>query len=249
MGFDGKVPFTNSGLEVIASAQETLRSWNTSSYRLTKTVNRETGAIEDSVILTSIPLDIYVYRILSHPDQNLVGSSVQVRLPREMITVMVTRDFYNRVVAGEGPQIDQSIFQHRQGNPASYPDSQRKNQLLNQYNGLQSAELSTGQGTGQTIATITEFTSTSTGNAYEFQAMLDVKATTGVVVGGFSVGKGSDSALEVTRGSETIYQGSVGNISADAFTQGLDYNWGLFSYFYRDSNSGQTFEVLNYWVD
>ena len=43
--------------------------------------------------------------------------------------------------------------------------------------------------------------------------------------------------------------GSVGNISASAFQQGQDYNWGLFSYIYKDQAGGQTFEVLNYWVD
>lgn len=249
VGYDGKIPFTNSGLEVIASAQETLRGWNTSAYKLTKTVTRETGAIEDSVILTSIPMDVYSYTILSHPDQNLVGSTVQVRLPREMITVMVTIDFYNKTMMNDGVKIDENIFNHTSGNPASYPNASEKNQLLNTYNGLQSNELSTGEGTGQTIASIAEFTSSSNGNSYEFNATLDVRATTGAVVGGFTVGKGSESALEITRGNETIYQGSVGNITASAFQQGQDYNWGLFSYIYKDQPSGQTFEVLNYWVD
>jgi hypothetical protein len=249
VGFDGKVPFTNSGLEVTASAQETLRNWTTTAYTLKKTVTRETGALEDSVILTSVPMDVYFYTVLSHPDANLVGQTVQVRLPREMITTMVTRDFYNQVISEGGPKIDEQVFQHTEGDPQSYPDRFEKGQLLSRYDGLQSAEFTTGQGLGQTIATISEFTSTTNGNSYEFEASLDVQATTGVVMGGFNIGKGSDKAIEVTRGTENIYQGSVGNISATAFQQGLDYNWGLFSYFYQDSASGQTFEVLNYWVN
>ena len=249
VGFDGTIPFTKSGLEVTASAQETLRNWTTTAYTLKKTVTRETGAIEDSVILTSIPMDVYFYTVLSHPNPDLVGQTVQVRLPREMITTMVTRDFYNEVISASGPKIDEQVFQHTEGNPQSYPDRNQKGQLLSRYDGLQSAEFTTGEGLGQTIATISEFTSTTSGNSYEFEASLDVQATSGVVMGGFNIGAGSDKAIEVTRGTENIYQGSVGNITSSAFQQGLDYNWGLFSYFYKDSATGQVFEVLNYWVN
>ena len=41
----------------------------------------------------------------------------------------------------------------------------------------------------------------------------------------------------------------MGNISGTAFDQGLGYNWGLFSYIYEDSDTGQNYEVLNYWVN
>jgi hypothetical protein len=66
---------------------------------------------------------------------------------------------------------------------------------------------------------------------------------------GVSIGAGQDSTLEITHGTENTYQGSVGNISSSAFDQGQGYNWGLFSYIYEDSASGQNFEVLNYWVN
>ena len=73
-------------------------------------------------------------------------------------------------------------------------------------------------------------------------------ATAQSVVGGYTVGGGADFALELTRGDETIYQGSVGNISAEFFPRD-SYSWGLFSYVFEDDGSGQTFEVLNYWID
>jgi hypothetical protein len=65
-------------------------------------------------------------------------------------------------------------------------------------------------------------------------------------VGGFTLGFGLESALSISRGTETIYQGSVGNIRSDLYPA-ESYSFGLFSYL-EEHPSGQTFEVLDYWV-
>ena len=247
VGFDATVPFVG-GPEAIVDTTNTIRNYSIDSYTLTTSVLRETGALEDSVIFTTVPLDIYTYTVLSHPNSDLVGEEIEVRLPREPITVMVEREVYNAAVGTEGPQIDDGIFTHVEGDPASYPTRSEKDALLRQYDGLESEEVDVGQGTGQTVVSISDFSSTTTGQSYDFEATLNLKATAGGVVGGFTVGGGAGFALEITRGEETIYQGSVGNISEDFFPTEA-YSWGLFSYIHEDTASGQTFEVLNYWVE
>jgi hypothetical protein len=255
VGFDGTVPFVG-GPEVLLETRNTLSFYDTNGYTLTKRVLRETGALEDSVIFTTIPLDLYTYEILSHPNPDLVGERIVIRMPREPITVMVARDFYNEHTLEDAFKIDDAIFRHTAGDPASYPTAAQKNALLVTYAGLESEQLNVGQGTGQTIVSINEFTTSTNGKSYEFEAVLNLKATSGSVVGGFAIGGGANYALAITRGEENIYQGSVGNIAAEFFPDRA-YDFGLFSYIYEEDPSdpgeattnSQKFEVLGYWVE
>lgn len=248
VGFEADIPFVG-GAEAIVDTQTTVRNTTTNAYTLTTSVIRETGSLEDSVIFTTVPLDIYTYTVLSHPNPDLVGENIEIRLPREPITIMAEIDVYNAALEEDsGVQIDDAIFAHLAGDPSTYPTRAEKNGLLNRWDGLQSDEVDVGQGTGQTIVSISDFSSTTRGTAYDFEASLNVKVTAGGAVAGYKVGGGVGAALEVSRGEETIYQGAVGNISAEFFPREA-YSWGLFSYIYEDRGSGQTFEVLNYWVE
>lgn len=251
-GFGAGAPVTNNSLEVTASISKTINRWTSTAYSLRTSLVYETGPLEDSVILTVVPIDVYTYTLLSHPDPTLVGEEVHINLSRDPITALVTLEYYNQIVDQASLRIGSDVFDHSRGDVTSYPSRADKNALLNRYTGLQSTEASVGQGGGQTTATIEEFNSTSTGVDYQTAWSLDVRATGGAgayVIGGFSVGSGSGDALETTHGSETIYQGAVANISQAAFDAGEDYNWGLFAYIYDEHSSGQSFEVLNYWVE
>lgn len=246
-GFEGDIPFVGSA-EAVVDLSLTVQQTTTNAYQLTTSVLRETGSLEDSVIFTTIPLDIYTYTVLSHPNPDLIGERIEVRLPREPITVMVEASVYNAAIEEGGVAIDERIFSHTAGDPSTYKTRVAKDQLLSRFPGVESDPVDVGQGSGQTILSITDFSSTTNGTAYDFEASLNVKVTAGGVVAGYTVGSGAGSALRVTRGSETIYQGSVGNISEEFFPMG-SYSWGLFSYIYEDDATGQTFEVLDYWVD
>lgn len=251
-GFGAGAPVSNNSLEVTASISKTINRWTSTAYSLRTSLVYETGPLEDSVILTVVPIDVYTYTLLRHPDPTLVGEEVHINLSRDPITALVTLEYYNQIVDQASLRIGSDVFDHSRGDVTSYPSRADKNALLNRYTGLQSTEASVGQGGGQTTATIEEFNSTSTGVDYQTAWSLDVRATGGAgayVIGGFSVGSGSGDALETTHGSETIYQGAVANISQAAFDAGEDYNWGLFAYIYNEHSSGQSFEVLNYWVE
>ncbi|MEM6986449.1 MAG: hypothetical protein AAF499_07895, partial [Pseudomonadota bacterium] len=211
----------------------------------------ETGAIEDSVVFTSIPMDVYTYTVLSHSNPTLIGQTVDVRLPREPITAMVTREKFNASVMDDAIKIDSSIFQHTAGDIGSYPSRAQKNSLLNRNKGIEGTTASVGEGLGQTISTISSFERTTTGREYQTTKSLNFRGTNGTgayIVTELSVGFGTDSATEISHGTESIYQGSVGNISNADFDAGRGYDWGLFTYL-RDQPNQQPFEVINYWVE
>ena len=235
------------GAQAILETRNQARWYSGEAYTTTTQVVRETGVLEDSVIFETTPYDVYTYKILSHPNPELVGGEIQVRLPRTPITIMATRDFYNASIDEDGLPIDDQIFQHVVGEPDSYPTIAQKNQILRDYDGLESDEVDVGEGSGFTLVSISEFEETIDGKSYEFEAVLDMRATKGVIVGGLSLGGGFDFDLSFRHGDETLYQGTVTNISADRFPE-QSYSFGLFSYIRDDTSNKQPFEVLNYWV-
>ena len=235
------------GVEAVATVETELRSFRDETYTVSKRVVHTTGPIEDSVIFTTIPIDVYTYEIVSHPDPELVGSELQLRLPREPISIMTERAFYNDSIPDDGFPIDETIFQHTAGQPFTYPTTAQRNSLLSQYEGLQTDEVDIGQGNGFVTAELNVFEEVTQGESYSLSAKLDVKATAGGVISAVSIGGGVDSSIAYSRGQESIYQGSVAQLPSDTFATDA-YRFGLFSYIYDEPGEPQTFEVINYWV-
>lgn len=248
---EGNVGLISGSVEAAVSTKAALRNYRTTAYTLRTAVRRETGPLEDSVIFTSIPYDVYTYEILSHPNPDLVGEELEVRLPREPITIMATVDFYNQRLAPGGLAIDASIFAHTAGDPSTYRSVSEKDRLLRGATGVESSEVDVGQGGGTSTVEISTFESTTTGRSFQVETTLDIKVSAGAfgqsVFGGFSVGVGADRDMSVTRGTETLYSGSVPNIPQGDLSNG--YSFGLFAYLYEDAATGMSFEVLDYWVE
>jgi hypothetical protein len=234
------------GFEAIATFSSEATAVQGTAYTLTQRVEHTTGPIEDGVLFTTIPIDQYTYIIVSHPNPELVGGEVVVSLPRDPITVLTRREFYNEAITPDAFHIDGRVFEHVAGDPTSYPSRVEQTTLLSQFEGIQSREVDVGEGGGSVTVGVSVFEETSMGSSYSWNASVDIKATAGVVVTGMSVGYGEGNAVTLSSGSETNYTGTVANLDAENFTAN-PYSFGLFSYIYSDSG-GQQFEVLNYWV-
>ena len=65
---------------------------------------------------------------------------------------------------------------------------------------------------------------------------------------GVGVGYENRDLFTVTSGTKTTYTGIVGSIDESRFAEN-QYRFGLFTYVYDDPMSGQSFQVLNYWVE
>ena len=235
------------------------------SYSLSKTVAYTTGPMEDTVIFTTIPFDIYTYKITSHPDASLIGTDIVMRLPRTPVTLQVERGFYNASVEHGGPKIDDSVFTHQAGDPSSYLNSGEKNTLMSKYDVVWSPDNSlleplielwsfdigpeaVGEGDGGTSLELNLSQEAGAGTSIGAGAALDLNTTVGVVLIGMELGVSAESAIQISHGWDSFYGGSVGNLSAASFADNY-YSWGLFTYVMNDHASGQKFEVINYWVE
>lgn len=237
-----------NSFELLGTLKRHASTIHSNAYTLTKRIVYGTGPLEDTVIFTTLPLDQYTYTILSHPDPDYIGSKVVVSMPRTPVEIQVERSFYNDNVVDGGPVIDASVFGHVPGNPFSYPDSNDKNNLLSKYSGYDVGPVSVGQGGGDTTLSINVATESGSGTSYGVDFDLEMKATIGVVVAGFSVGVSSENSLQIIHGNESEYTGAVANLPANQFSANA-YNWGLFTYVKSDHSSGQQFEVIDYWVE
>ena len=235
------------GAEAIATFSEEATEVQGTAYTLTQRVEHTTGPIEDGVLFTTIPIDQYTYTIVSHPNPELVGGEVVVSLPREPITVLTRREFYNAAILADAFHVDERVFEHVAGDPTSYPNRGEQATLLSQYEGIQSREVDVGEGGGSVSVGVSVYEEISSGSSYSWNASVDVKATAGVVVTGMSIGYGEGKTITLSSGSETSYTGTVANLDEENFTAN-PYSFGLFSYVYSDPG-GQQFEVLNYWVN
>jgi len=238
--------FTQSALEIEATASVAATATRGTSYSLEKSITFTTGSMEDAVVFTTIPYDRYTYTIVSDPHPELVGQTTTISVPREPVTLMVERSFYNEHVSAGSTKIDDSVFEHTIGERATYPTASKRDQLLSLYKGIHSDEVTVGQGTGNVNVGLNVTNEISSGNELELSYEMSVKMTAGGVMGGFTVGASSAANLTVVSGKSTSYAGSVGAIDAAHFAKN-QYNFGLFTYPYK-TGSGSQFEVLNYWV-
>lgn len=241
------IPFVGEvGVGVRETVTATAKAWAGLAYTVAKTITYSTGSLEDGVVFTSIPFDIYRYDILSHPEPELVGKQIVIRIPREPVTMIAERAFFNEALGGSGLTIGTNVFDHTPGDVSSYPSANRKDSLVSQFGGEQFGPSGVGQGTGETELEIAVLNEISAGGSLALEYEKTVEASSGVAIAGFSVGYGAEAALSITSGSQTTYTGSVGSISASQYAANA-YEWGIFTYV--QGVGGQMIEVINYWVE
>jgi hypothetical protein len=241
-------PLTQSEFELKATATVEATRITSHAYTLSKTILFTSGPREDLVVFTTVPLDQYTFTIVSHPDPALIGELVVVNLPRDPITLQAERGFYNRTVQEGSVRIDERVFRHAIGDPASYPRRADRNLLLNQHGGLAVGPVSVGQGAGETEVTLEVGTELGEGGELELGFEVELEVTGGSALGGVSFGASRSDTFRVTSGQSTTYTGVVGAIDAADFSAHR-YSFGLFTYVHRDPATGQEFEVLDYWVE
>lgn len=244
--FDGGA-ITQSEFEATLTMRASASRSTSESYELSVTRSYTTGALEDAVVFTTLPMDRYTYRVLQHPDPALEGREIIVDLPRSPVTLIAERTFYNDAVSDPSARVGADIMTHTTGNHRSYKGLGEKNQLLAQTGGLDSPIATVGPG-GQTTTTgIAVGNAISSGDSLEIGWEFQVMATTGGAVTGYSVGASTESTLSVTSGEETFYEVVVGNVDPANFAANF-YSYGMFTYVHRDPVSGREFQVLDFWV-
>jgi hypothetical protein len=100
------------------------------SYEVTKTITFETGPLEDSVVFTSIPYDMYRYIEVASTSADGPGMTYDIGLPREAAIRLATARFYNAHTKATAMKIDESVFRHRAGDRESYPTLAERDEIL-----------------------------------------------------------------------------------------------------------------------
>jgi hypothetical protein len=239
--------FTQSEFDLEVSSKLTLTHKQSATYTTEKSISYTTGSLEDAVVFTSIPYDRYVYTYVSHPDPEAVGEQLVVSVPREPVTLMVERSFYNEHAVEGAPKIDDEVFRHAAGEPASYPSPADKNETLDRFGGMELGAVSVDQGSGEKELGIEVGAEFGTELSMSLSTEFALATTVGGVQFGFTLGREDELGLSISGGSTTSFAGTVGAIDRDHFGE-QRYSFGLFTYVH-ELPDGRAFDVVNYWVE
>lgn len=248
-------------------------------YELEQTIEYTTGPIEDTVICTVLPIDQFVYTVLSHPDPGVIGKEIVINMPRTPITLQIEREFYNASTPADAFKIGRNVFLHTPGQLDSYPTEGDADALIDTGGlghlgplgelvdmagealgplaehllgrGLKS-DRSVGVGAtngGESSVELRFTESTDYRAGAEIDYELSAEATVPGVVVGGSIGGSVEAGLSWGTSNSSIYRGTVGDIAPSDFA-GNGYSYGLFTYIYNyGDRTRPQFEVLNYWVE
>ena len=225
-------------------------TWEHETSRTTSiSVAYQTKGGQDSVVLYSIPVDIY-YCTAHMPD----GSTVEYEqvFPYTPVTSVISLETYNNTQKRYKdilPDIGMDLFTHTPGIPSSYPSESTLKALRT--DAWVHKTYVTSQGTSsvsQALEIAEQEISTKTfTNEISFKVGAGAGGLTIGVLGGYENSKG------VTKGSakSVAYEGKVSGIPKDAGSN-YKYNWAL-AYFLYNSNTASdpkaaSFPVVTYCV-
>jgi len=247
--------FTQSELTAKGKFQFAASYLHGYAYELQKSVVYATGPLEDAVIFSAVPYDAFTYVVVQHPDPTMIGKEVDVMLPRDPITVLVERSYFNDAQAPGNLTIGSNVFQHVVGDPGTYRTPSQRDALLDdlantyQRDALQHGPVTVGQGSGSTSVSIDVAESVSNGFALEIGFEYEVEAVGASVLAGYSVGISAQASFGWSWGTSTSYSASVGNIADPTEFAVHGYGYGMFTYVFEDDATGQQFEVIDFWVE
>ncbi len=262
-GLGGSVEFNNTlsfsaGLEF------------SKSYELSRSLSFTTGPSEDSVVFLTVPIDRYTYETIASSDPATLGETYTIDLPRDLIQLIATREYYNASIQPDALHIDDRVFTHVPQRISSYPTKSEKDLILvteknrledarytlfdplisafdpvEALGGLEIGPISVGEGSGATELSLEYVETRGVANSLELAYEYSFNAAFGGKVG-FSAGIAAGRTLSISHGDSTTYSGTIGSIEHTLFPDNR-YSFGLFTYV--QALDGQEFEVINYWVE
>jgi len=262
-GLGGSVEFNNT-LSIAAGLE-----WS-KSYELTRSLSFTTGPSEDSVVFVTVPIDRFTYETIASTDPAALGEIYTIDLPRNLIQLIATRDYFNASIQPDAMHIDERVFSHVPGRISSYPTEGEKDLILatemtrldearytlfdpvlsyfdpvDALGGLEVGPISVGEGSGATELALEYVETKGLANSLELAYEHSFSAAFGGKVG-FSAGISAGRTLSISHGDSTTYSGTIGSIERTLFPDNR-YSFGLFTYVM--ALDGQEFEVVNYWVE
>jgi hypothetical protein len=245
IGYEYEDPFGVSKASFKMTVEESMDWISSQSSEIEKYIAYSSGPDEDKVIFTAIPFDVYYYTILSSPDPSEIGKPMTINIPREMQTLSVSRNFFNSK-NGDKLDIEGTVLPHTIGDVWSYPSLAERNSLL-ATEGIYSPDSPVGVGSGSITVGIRKTQGQGTGTYSDFSVKVESEVGSGGFTVGASAGFHYGHEYTITNTESTMYEGTVGDIPDVYYTWDKAYIFGLFTYPFE--YEGQTFTVVNYWVE
>lgn len=202
---------------------------------------------DDCIVFQGVLYTSYAYEVTRASDPSVLGKRMTVDVPVAVKTYKWTLDFYNEMLADGDVAIGAETLGHTVGDPVSYPSAATRDQLLTGVLGWKSSQVSVGQGNGDNSVTIDLSEETSHGGT----STITNTDSWGIAIAGVgydsSVAMSDSGAYEVSIGTTTTYQGTVGDISEPSDYKQYAYDFGLFVYEFAHP-AGPRFAVVNYWT-
>ncbi|OHD11563.1 MAG: hypothetical protein A2086_09150 [Spirochaetes bacterium GWD1_27_9] len=246
IGYEFEEPITNSGSSFKATIENSF-DW-TSGQSITKEVSfsYNSGHGEDKVIFSSIPYDVYYYKVLESPVANEINKNIHISIPRKAGTYSVERNFYN-ANNGENFDIDSNVLKHTIGNILSYPTSAEKTAILTANTGNEYGPRAVGIGSGSVTIGINTSTGYSESKSVSTSISIENENKVGGFTVGFSAGFSYGNNYSISTEEGTSFSGTVGDIPTANYKSDMLYSYGLFEYPFE--YQGQKFMVVNFWVE
>lgn len=252
VSFGYKKTFDVFGIEIASiefkTSLENSFEWEFSNSASISTGIQYSTSIQDAVVLTTVPYDIYYYTILSSPESDEIGEEMYISMPRKPIKSIVGKNFYN---SNNGDYPDVNVFEHTLGVPSSYTmaESNADDPFNFTYDEFSSLSSSDGGAGGQMITQdITLGTSSEKTFSYDLEVKVEVEGTVMDFSAGVSAGVSYGHTYSTETSMETLFGGSVTNIPADQYDSSKHaFDWKVAVYNYKDS--GQTYTVVDYLVN
>lgn len=250
-------------VEVTASATAEFES----AKSRTQTVEYGTAGGQDTVVLYSLPMDVYIYDAYVPVTKN--GSvtwekqTMTINIPYDACVKTFTLEDYDAIAAdydelpiigntdsdangenNDNGDSNEPILTHTLGDPSTYPSSTAGFSNVNIYDGNYA-----GVGYGSS-GFITQSLELTTENSVGLSASVGISMKVGAGAGGTVVGVtcGAEAGFGTVTTNLTgkSFSGTVVGMPEEAEGYGYNYNWKVFQYTYSGT---QTFPVVTYLVN
>lgn len=254
LGFELEInaPITGqkiAGMDFTTKIQQECSSSTSSGKTITYSQQYE-ARDDDRVVMQVTPYTIYTYEIVKADNPDELGGNFIIAMPGQAKTIGLAAKEYQYLMADAPgtPDISQ-VFNHRIGDPYSYPASGKDIKSVGNVmwgNGREDDWVTTGSG-GSVIREIALDESTSKTAGFTFGVESELVVTTGCVKAGAGFGYNNTNETTHTEGSGFAVSACVpGLASGDRNSNRTFFDWNLC--WYKHTIDGQTFPVVNYIV-
>jgi hypothetical protein len=211
-----------------------------------------TGSTEDTVVYTSIGFDRYTYEVLqSNESPQFNGARLIVSIPREPAISSMELQTYNLNTTKGMAKVGASILPQEVGSPKTYRSREEFMALIDgEFDQIAPLDAAAVLGSDLVASQTFKLGAALGGDGpMQFNDDLGIRGDDGALLDGFSAGTAEDNTLQWGSTPDSTFIGRVGGFENQNDFLNKYYTWGMGARLATESSNGQTFLVIDYFVD